>query len=54
MLPGESSSICMIYHAFPSLGMYYLVLYTDPALPYPFTTAGEELDDLSVEVSDIS
>ena len=38
----------MIWHMFPGLGLYY----ADPA--HPLTTAGEELDDLDRDLSDLS
>ena len=49
MLPGGSHIItCMIYHLFPGLDLYH----TDPA--QPLTTAGEELDYLDHDLSDLS
>ena len=41
--------ICMIYHMFPGLDVYYNVY---PA--QPLTAAGQELDDLDHDLSDLS
>ena len=48
MLPGGSRTICMIYHIFSGLHLYY----ADPA--QPLTMAGQELDDLNHDLSDLS
>ena len=48
MLPDGSRVICMIEHMLPELHMHY----ADPA--QPLTTAGEELDYLDHDLSDLS
>ena len=45
MFPGGSRIICMIYHTFPGLDLYY----TDLALH--LITAGWDVDDLDRDVS---
>ena len=48
MLPDGSCVLCMIQHMFPGLDLYY----ADPA--QPLTAAGEELDDLDHDLSNLS
>ena len=47
MLPGETLTMCMIWHMFPGLDLYC----TDPA--QHLTTAGEDLSDLDRDLSDL-
>ena len=48
MLPGGSRVTCMIWEMLPGLDLYY----TDPL--QHLITAGEELDDLGHDLSDLS